>query len=33
MTLVPELAQQERLGPTVVIHLGTNGSFTDATFD
>ena len=33
LTLVPELAQQERLGPTVVIHLGTNGSFTDATFD
>jgi len=30
---VPDLAAHNRLAPTVVIHLGTNGSFTDATFD
>ena len=33
LALIPVLARQHHLGPTVVIHLGTNGSFTDATFD
>ncbi len=33
LSLVPDLAAQGRLAPVVVIHLGTNGSFSDATFD
>ncbi len=33
LTAVPRLAAQKHLAPTVVVHLGTNGSFTDATFD
>ena len=33
LTAVPRLAAQKHLAPIVVVHLGTNGSFTDATFD
>ncbi len=33
LTLVPALASEGHLAPEVVVHLGTNGSFTNATFD
>lgn len=33
LEIVPQLEATGRLAPVVVIHLGTNGAFTDATFD
>ncbi|NPA93021.1 MAG: acyltransferase family protein [Chloroflexi bacterium] len=33
LTLVPELAKDGHLARVAVVHLGTNGSFSDATFD
>jgi len=33
LTAVPRLAAQKHLAQIAVVHLGTNGSFTDATFD